>query len=90
MYHPFSRIIFPEDKNLTLEEVKSFLLLKWSDKSHEYFFGRGDIEMNVITANQNSTKTDERNLPNGGNELICDKITQHSNNANNVASLVVI
>ena len=75
MYHPFSRIIFPKDKNFTLEEVKRFLLLKWWDNSLEYCFKKGDIEMNVITANQKTTNniTDEGNFPvepNGGKEFI--------------------
>ena len=97
MYHPFSGIIFPGDKNLTLEEVRSFLLLKsncakWRDNIHEYYFGKGDIEMNVMTANQNSTNniTDKRNLDVSieGNKFICDKITQHCNNDENILSLL--
>ena len=42
---------------------------KRRDNIHEYYFGKGDFEMNAITTNQ---KTDERNLPVepiGGNEF---------------------
>ena len=75
MYHPFSEIIFPGEKNLTFEDVKNFLQMKCSyahrrDNIHEYYFGKGDFEMDAITTNQ---KADEKNLPVepiGGNEFI--------------------
>ena len=73
MYHPFSEIIFPGEKNLTFEDAKNFLQMKcncthWKDNIHEYYFG--DFEMDAITTNQ---KADEKNLPVepiGGNEFI--------------------
>ena len=75
MYHPFSEIIFPGEKNLTFEDAKNFLQMKCNcakrrDNIHEYYFGKGDFEMDAITTNQ---KADEKNLPVepiGGNEFI--------------------
>ena len=43
---------------------------KWRDNIHEYYFGKGDFEMDTITTNQ---KAVEKNLPVepiGGNEFV--------------------